>query len=203
MTSLPVSEAFESSRRYGRKYSSHIKPKEEWIAVPVPDSEVPRELVDAARAAVEDNRAPSGAADRFWQISGGVARCGACGRRMRVLSRTKRRKSGTRRYGYYRCAARHDHGEKSCSDGQTVSALALEEKAWAFVRGVMTEPEELAKDLDRMIELKRADRRGDSQKEAKAWVDELAKLERMRDGYRDQAAEGILGFDKLRENLPP
>jgi chromosome segregation ATPase len=52
-----------------------------------------------------------------------------------------------------------------------------------------------------MIELKRADRRGDSQKEAKAWVDELAKLERMRDGYHDQAAEGLLGFDKLRDKL--
>jgi hypothetical protein len=38
MTSRPVSEASEGGRRYGRKYSSHIKPKEEWIAVPVPDS---------------------------------------------------------------------------------------------------------------------------------------------------------------------
>ena len=65
----------------------------------------------------------------------------------------------------------------------------------------MTEPEELAKDLDRMIELKRANRRGDPQKEAKAWVDELAKLERMRDGYHHQAAEGLLVFDKLREKL--
>ena len=65
----------------------------------------------------------------------------------------------------------------------------------------MTEPEELAKDLDRMIEPKRANRRGDPQKEAKAWVDELAKLERMRDGYHHQAAEGLLGFDKLREKL--
>ena len=201
MTSWQVSEASEGGRRYGRKYSSHIKPKEEWIAVPVPDSGIPRGLADAARVAIEDNRAPSKAADRFWQLSGGVARCGACGRRMRVLSRTKRRKSGTRRYGYYRCAARHDHGEEGCSNGRTVSAAVLEAKAWDFVQGVMTEPEELAKDLDRMIELKRTDRHGDPQKEAKAWMDELAKLERMRDGYHDQAAEGLLDLDKLREKL--
>jgi site-specific DNA recombinase len=201
MTSRQVSEASEGGRRYGRKYSSHIKPKEKWIAVPVSDSGVPRELVDAARAAIEDNRVPSSAGDRFWQLSGGVARCGACGRRMRVLNRAKKRKSGTRRYGYYRCAARHDHGEKSCSNGRTVSALVLEAKVWNFVRGVMTEPEELAKDLDRMIELKRANLHSDPQKEAKVWVDELAKLERMRDGYHDQAAEGLLGFDKLREKL--
>ena len=201
MKSRPVSEVSEGGRRYGRKYSSHIKPKDEWTAVPVPDSGIPRELADAARVAVEDNRAPSKAADRFWQLSGGVARCGACGRRMRVLSRTKRRKSGTRRYGYYRCAARHDHGEEGCSNGRTVSSLALEAKVWAFVRGVMTEPEKLAKDLDRMIALKRAGNHGDPRKEAKLWVDELAKLERMRDGYHDQAAEGLLGFDKLREKL--
>ncbi len=201
MTSRQVSESSVDGRRYGRKYSSYTKPKEEWIAVPVPDSGVPREVADAAREAVKGNRVPSGAGDRFWQLSGGVARCGECGRRMRVLSRTKRRKSGPRRYGYYRCAARHDHGEESCSNGRTVSALVLEAKVWTFVRGVMTEPEELAKDLDRMIELKRADKHGDPQKEAKVWADELAKLERMRDGYHDQAAEGLLGFDRLREKL--
>ena len=201
MTSRQVSDTSEGGRRYGRKYSSYVKPREEWIAVPVPDSGIPRELADAARAAIEGNRMPSSAGDRFWQLSGGVARCGACGRRMRVLNRAKKRKSGTRRYGYYRCAARHDHGEKSCSNGRTVSALVLEAKVWTFVRGVMTEPEELAKDLDRMIELKRADRQGDPRKETKVWADEIAKLDRMRDGYHDQAAEGLLGLDKLREKL--
>jgi hypothetical protein len=89
---------------------------------------------------------------------------------MRVLSRTKRRKSGTRRYGYYRCAARHDHGEKGCSNGRTVSALVLETKVWDFVRGVMTEPEELAKDLDRMIELKRVGNHGDPRKSRSGWT---------------------------------
>jgi hypothetical protein len=79
--------------------------------------------------------------------------------------------------------------------------LVLEAKVWAFVRGVMTEPEELAKDLDRMIELKRAGNHGDLWKEVRVWVDELAKLERMRDGYHDQAAEGLLDFDKLWEKL--
>lgn len=165
--------------------------------MPVPDSGVPREVADAARAAVEGNRVPSNAGDKFWQLSGCVARCGECGRRMRVLCRTKRRKTKPPRlYGYYRCAASHENGEEDCPNGLMVSAIALEAKVWDFVRGVMTEPEELAKDLDRMIELKRADRRGDPAKEAKAWAAELAKIERMRDGYHDQAAEGLLPLDK-------
>ena len=202
MTSRQVSEASVDGRRYGRKYSTHIKPKEEWIAVPVPDSGIPREFADAARAAIEGNRVPSSAGDRFWQLSGGVARCGACGRHMRVVCRTKRpKKKPPRRYGYYRCAARQEHGEEACTNGQMVSASVLEAKVWDFVRGMMTEPENLVADLDRMIEVKRSDRRGDPAKELKAWTDELAKLERMRDGYHDQAAEGLLGFDKLREKL--
>ena len=37
MTSTPVSESSGDGRRYGRRYYSHTKPKEEWIAVPVPE----------------------------------------------------------------------------------------------------------------------------------------------------------------------
>ena len=202
MKTRQVSEASADGRRYAKRYSSHKKPREEWIAVPVPDSGVPREIVDAARAAVEGNRVPSSAGDRFWQLSGGLARCGSCGRHMRVVCRTKRpKKKPPRRYGYYRCAARQEHGEEACTNGRMVSASVLEAKVWDFVRGMMTEPEELVADLDRMIELKRSNQRSDPAKETKAWTDELAKLERMRDGYHDQAAEGLLGLDKLREKL--
>jgi len=85
--------------------------------------------VNAARAAIEGNRVPSSAGDRFWQPSGGVARCGACGRRMRVVCRTKRpKKKPPRRYGYYRCVASHDNGEEGCANGRMVSAAVLEAK---------------------------------------------------------------------------
>ena len=47
-----------------------------------------------------------------------------------------------------------------------VSAGRLETKAWRFVRGVMMEPEELTRDLDPMIELKREGERGDPPREA-------------------------------------
>ncbi|HEV2093029.1 MAG TPA: hypothetical protein VGR18_07675, partial [Rubrobacter sp.] len=43
--------------------------------------------------------------------------------------------------------------------------------------------------------------RGYSHEEVKTWTDELAKLDRIRDGYHDQAAEGLMGLDKLREKL--
>jgi site-specific DNA recombinase len=49
MTSRPVSEVSQNGRRYGRKYTSYTKPKEEWIAVPVPESSISREMVEVAR----------------------------------------------------------------------------------------------------------------------------------------------------------
>jgi site-specific DNA recombinase len=44
-----VSESEPGGRRYRYKYSTALRPKEEWTAVPVPDSGIPREWVDAAR----------------------------------------------------------------------------------------------------------------------------------------------------------
>ena len=202
MIGTPTSQVSEAGRRYAKTYTKYEKPREEWIAVPVPDSGVPRGVADAAREAIKDNRAHSRAGGRFWELSGGVARCGECGRRMRAAHRTKKRKNvPSRTYGYYLCPSRHDHGENGCSNRRSVSAMALEAKAWRFVRSVMTNPEELTRDLDRMIELRREGERGNPGAQARAWLEEIAKVERLRDGYHDQAAEGLLGLDKLREKL--
>jgi site-specific DNA recombinase len=73
MTSKPVSEVSQNGRRYGRKYTSYTKPKEEWIAVPVPDSGIPWEVVEAAREQIKDNRVPSSAGHRSWELSAASA----------------------------------------------------------------------------------------------------------------------------------
>jgi hypothetical protein len=46
--------------------------------VPVPDPGVPREWVDAAREVFKENRRPSSTVRRFWELSGGILRCGGC-----------------------------------------------------------------------------------------------------------------------------
>jgi site-specific DNA recombinase len=67
----------------GREYKTRSKtvprPCSEWIAVPVPDSSVPPELVEMARNAIKDNRSPSSAGRRIFDLSGGVLHCAACG----------------------------------------------------------------------------------------------------------------------------
>jgi site-specific DNA recombinase len=66
-----VSELGPDGRHYRKTYRWHHKPKEEWIAVPVPDSGIPRELVEAARVVVENNRKAARAGRRFWELTGG------------------------------------------------------------------------------------------------------------------------------------
>ena len=111
MVQPPADDEQAGLRGLGRRQAlreevpSYTKPKEEWIAVPVPDSGISREMVEAAREAIKDNHRPSSAGHRSWELSGGVGRCVACGR---VLTSRKRGKNkGGRRYQYfyYRCSA--------------------------------------------------------------------------------------------------
>jgi len=76
MQTYQVVESDENGRRYRRRTKTTAKPREQWIAVPVPDCGVPREWVDAAREAIKDNYRPPSANRRFWELSGGLLRCG-------------------------------------------------------------------------------------------------------------------------------
>jgi site-specific DNA recombinase len=62
----------DGKRRYRRKQETVIRPREEWVGVPVPDSGIQRSLVDAGREAIRDNTRPSSSGRRLWELSGGV-----------------------------------------------------------------------------------------------------------------------------------
>jgi DNA invertase Pin-like site-specific DNA recombinase len=64
------------------------RPRSEWIAMPVPDSGVPREWVDAAREAIKDNVRPSDAGRRYWNLKG-FSHC-PCGARLTPHTVTKK-----------------------------------------------------------------------------------------------------------------
>jgi hypothetical protein len=88
----------------------HITPnrREDWIAVPVPDAGVPREWVDAARAAIRDNVRPSRADERSWELKG-ILFC-PCGCRM-VPYNSRR---GGKHYHYYACSRYRREGSSAC-----------------------------------------------------------------------------------------
>jgi site-specific DNA recombinase len=194
-----VSEHGENGRRYRKRTTTSYKPRKEWIAVPVPDSGIPREWVDTAREAIEDNRVASSAGRRFWELSGGICYCGGCGNRM--MSYTTRAGRARKLYHYYRCRTRQQHGKDACAQKTSYHALNVEEPVWEFVSGYLKDPEQLRSDLERMIELEREGLRGDPDQEAKVWLRKLAEVDQKRSGCQDMAAEGLIAFDELRTKL--
>jgi site-specific DNA recombinase len=184
---------------YKKQQKSVPRPRKEWIAVPVPDAGVPRELVDAARDAIRTNHRPSSAGHRVWELSGGILRYGACGRSM---TSTRHRRTPRSNYlNYYRCCGRRDKGKDACSQTKGVRAEVIEEMVWSLVSDLLKNPEQLRADLDALIAFERDIARDDPEHEAKAWLNKLAKMDCKRSGFQDMAAEGLITFDELRAKL--
>jgi hypothetical protein len=87
-----VSEMGSNGRHYRRRIKVTDKPRSEWVAVPVPDSGIPREWIDATREAIKTNKRPSANADRIWELSGGMFFCRECSNRMSVHTTVEHRK---------------------------------------------------------------------------------------------------------------
>ena len=72
---------------------------------------------------------------------------------------------------------------------------------WNFTYELLTKPEQLEADLERMIELEREGVRGNPEREAKAWLNKLAETDRERRGYQRLAANGHMTDEELDEAL--
>ncbi len=148
-------------RSYRKSKRSTWNPKDKWIAVPIPDAGIPRELVDAARQNIKEKltRKPSKAALRFWELSGGILRCGVCGRAFSSVPVSSKGKP--RRY-YYRCANRAVNGLEACHMRTNYRAEKIETLVWETVSGILTHPEQLRRDLEEMVDRERqSNLRGD------------------------------------------
>jgi site-specific DNA recombinase len=196
-----VSEPSENGRRYRREARFTEKPRDEWIAVPVPYAGIPREVVDAARAAIKDNRRPSSAGRRFWELSGGVLRCSICGHSM--ATRSIRANAGKFFHHYYYCRNHRNNrnGAPACTNRKNLRALDLEGRVWDLLSGLLKDPERLRAGLDEMIEAERAGMRGDPEAEAMIWLGRIAVLDSKRSRYQDMAAEGHINFEELGAKL--
>ena len=196
-----VAETDENGeRRYVWRQKIVWKPREEWVAVPVPDSSIPRQWADAACNAVKDNPSVRMISDyRVYELAG-VFTCGVCGRRM-----TKNRKEKSRDlegyYYYYLCPSRINDDYDSCAQVRGFRAEPLEEQVWEAVRSLMLEPDALQDALERMVEEERSVVRGDPDRDVRRCLEQLAGHDRKRSGFQDMAAEGLITLDELRSKL--
>ena len=177
------------------------KPREEWLALPVPDAGVPREVAERARRNVELTSRPPRRDRRFWEVSGGMLRCAECGRTMTGHTvAPKGRKRGP--YHYYPCTRKGEEKGRSSCPNRNHRAKDLEERVRNFALRLIEDPDTLREQVEQQA---RAER------ESKPWLREareaasvrerLVKLEIMEDRYRDQMAEGLITMAKLREKL--
>ena len=167
-------------------------PDEEHIAVPIPDLGVPREQVDEARRRVLDNRAPSKAGRRFWELSGGVLHC-PCGRRMGTHT-TKRKAS----HGFYYVCGFRRSNQGRCEHG--VKFHRAEEKVRALVLGFLSRPEEVRRRAEAYVEAERSRTEG-AGRDLAGREGRLRKLQERRGALIDLAADGAITREDLKDRL--
>jgi len=174
-----VSEVGSNGERTYKKKGQYVqRPKAEWVAVPVPDSDIPREWVDVARETLKGNSVPSSAGRRVWELSGGIAKCSECSRNMMIHSVLAERAKG-RRF-YYRCRTRNRDGAEACSHSKCHRADQVEPRVWDLISGLLKDPGRLKAGLEEMIEQERAGLRGDPDQEAKTWLAKLVEVDQER-----------------------
>jgi site-specific DNA recombinase len=175
------------------------KDPKEWIPVPVVDGGLDRDLVEAARLAIVDNVATSKNAARFWELSGGIAYCRECGRRM--LASTRKRPAPTQdHYFYYVCQRGRYSRDVGCSHNRHHPAKELETLAFEQVRAVLSDPDLMRAGLRELVASETAGQERD-RSELAHWTEALQnvelKTERLLDLYLDGGLERALYEEKI------
>jgi len=182
-------------RRYRRRTTTVLRPRDEWVALPIP-AYLPRSVVEQARAAMASR---SGAdrkhLAREWELRG-LMRC-SCGSKMR----THTTKPRARPYHYYSCARRRQLQTMCDCEQPSIQARKVEPLIWEFVSELLKDPEHIRRGLERMITLQREGAREDPVREAMAWTEKLAEVESKRSRYQDMAAEALISLNELRAKL--
>ena len=112
-------------RSYRKKVKREERPREEWTAIPVPDSGIPPEIIARAWDRIEKNTwTPSRNSNRTWELSGGIAVCGHCGSRLKTHITSNAAKT---KYFYYVCPKRTSNRDNgTCPNTKHYRAEALE-----------------------------------------------------------------------------
>jgi hypothetical protein len=186
-------------RRYRKRKTLVRRPREEWLAIPVPASDrLPRDLVDLARATMDANQGSERKRlAREWEFRG-VMRC-SCGTKLKTKTMMP---EGRGPYHYYICMRRFElRGMCSCTQ-KAIRAVDAEEAVWEFISRLLKDPERIRLGMECLIDEERAAaNRGDPESTAKAWADKAAECARLRAAYQDQQAAGLMTLEELGSKL--
>ena len=108
---------------------------------------------------------------------------------------------GGKRYHYYRCDKRWQEGRDACTHDKHHRADKLEAQVWAFIFDLLKDPQRLCTGLNQMLEQERKCLHGDPDREEKTWLDKVIEVDRLRAGYQELAAKGLMTFEELAAKL--
>ena len=182
--------------KYTDRRTYGVKPREEWIAVPIPNAEIPQEVVERARRNIEHNFRPASKGRRGWELTGGLLYCGECGRKMVGHSVAP---SGRKPYHYYVCPRKVEESWQIYQN-KAHSAEALEERVRDAVMRLLTEVERTERLIEERIEREREAMR-DPDREALWWAKRLEEIDGERKQSQKMAARGLMDLDVLDELL--
>jgi len=182
-------------RHYKKRTITLVRPKEEWIAVPVP-AYLSKFLVEQARAAMATNKGfERKRLARQWELRG-LMWC-PCGYSMK----THTTKPNGRPYQYYGCARRRQLGKKCDCKQPSIQADQIEPVVWRFISDLLKDPEYIRRGIERMIALEQEGRKGNPEQEKRVWAEKLVQVDLKRSRYQEMAAEGLITFEELRVKL--
>jgi hypothetical protein len=193
-TTTTVSVIEDGVRTYKKKVKREECPKEEWTAIPVPDSGIPSETISRARDRIYKNSwTPSRNSNRTWELCGGIAVCGNCGSRLQTHATSNAAKT---KYFYYVCpkrTSRRDNG--TCPNTKHYRAENLE----LLVKDTLVDAfrpetwESFVDDLcDRKLEELRKWSRSDPLKTKESLAGRITALEEKIERARDLFIDGDL-----------
>ncbi len=181
-----------SERTPGRKTKVRktALPQKDWIAVPVPDSGIPHEVIDEARRRLDARYRPRPQAQSFFEL-GGMLVCSECGCRITGWSSSFDSKGN--RYRYYVCCKRKSD-IRACFDGPSWNADKLERRVMRRVESLLQDPQAVRLKLDRAIEEV-------SEGSPAPWLRKIEECDRRRAAYQDQQAAGAMTMEELISKL--
>jgi site-specific DNA recombinase len=179
-------------RRYRKRKTIKSRPKDEWIAVPVP-AYLPRGLVDRARPTMENNKGTERKyLAREWELRG-LMRC-SCGSTMGTHTTQPH---GGRIYHYYKCKRRSQLGRTGSCAQKSLRVAKVELEVWRFVSGFLRDPKKIRAGMEKLIDEEQAIGRGDPERESEAWAEKLEECGRLRKAYQQQQAAGLMSLEEL------
>src|SRR5215472_13336700 len=178
--------------------AGHQRPREEWIAIPVP-ALVTEESFARAQELLQQNKIRSRRRTIAPSVVQGLVSCAKCGY---AFSRTSTQTSA-RKIHYYKCIGSDSWrklGGPVCDNGRFIRQELLDQIVWAEVIRLLEDPTLIQRELDRRLEAARAS--DPTRKREQSLQRELTHIgkgiERLLNAYQ----EGLLSIEQLRERMP-